>query len=99
MSGGMDDGRRTPWVGCDSRMAQQVRLARHHVQGCFSKGPSRCLASRGNKAVICVMGCAGSSNYALHGARGALQAPAWVLRFVGEGGRAFVASRLEGREL
>ena len=62
------------------------------AHGCFRGSPPWWSARRGSKVLPYYVG-------KWDGAGGALQAPAWMLRFVGEGGCIFIASEAEGWEL
>ena len=67
-------------VACGIRMAQGVRIMGQPAHGCFRGGSPWWSARLGSKALLFYVG-------KWDGAGGALQAPAPVLCFVGEGGR------------
>ena len=67
-------------VACGICMAQDVRIMGQRAHDCFRGSPPWWSARRGSKALLFYVG-------KWDGAGGALQAPAWVLCFFGDGGR------------
>ena len=61
-------------------MAQEVRIMGRRAHGCFRGDSPWWSARRGSKELLFYVG-------KWNGAGGALQAPAWVLCFLNEGGR------------